>query len=310
MDYRFVSIFNGSYDKKPIASKLLFGQVIEPMRDSTDARLKRYQSALAAGYPYAGALKEQLTAFTPAGVFSRCDDDSCHIPSWLMLLDIDKLQASDLEPLKAAFVASSLGRHIACIFVSPSRHGLKVGFHVSFSTDAVEYKDKYKALLRLVAACIDLSTYSGKLDTKCCNISRLCYISHDPELYTNRQASVLPEELLAPHLVPTIVPSVVPQKSANSGSYSDPEQGFYAVLKGIQRVHKESFTAGNRNNFCFRLGCACSRYGLDVDMVILTAVRELQEKDFHAKEIEKTIRKAYKYTANEYNTLTLKIAQK
>ena len=58
-----------------------------------------------------------------------------------------------------------------------------------------------------------------------------------------------------------------------------------------------SLTKGNRNDFIFRLANALNRYGVPFEETMFYT-QNLQQEDFDVKEIESTVRSAYKNVAD------------
>ena len=71
--------------------------------------------------------------------------------------------------------------HVLFCFLSPTGSGLKVGFRVP--ADDQRHSDSFAA----VAAHVK-EVYDEEIDQACKNLSRLCFVSHDPDLYVNWDA--------------------------------------------------------------------------------------------------------------------------
>jgi hypothetical protein len=72
--------------------------------------------------------------------------------------------------------------HVKAIFKSPSAVGLKVIFDVL--PDASQHLGSFRAIYRLVTDLCG-EAIAQKLDEKSRDITRLCFLSHDPDLYYN-----------------------------------------------------------------------------------------------------------------------------
>lgn len=105
------------------------------------------------------------------------------------------------------------------LFRSPSGQGLKLFFRLAEPvTDAAQYADAYRAFARHVA---DEARLNGSIDLRTCDVTRACFLAHDPEAFFRPDA--LPvrltdwlepraEELLPPH--PEATPAARPLDEA------------------------------------------------------------------------------------------------
>jgi len=76
---------------------------------------------------------------------------------------------------------------------------------------------------------------------------------------------------------------------------------FEGCIKGLKTRHGESFFKGNRNNFVYRLACACNRYGIPKDVCIRLASIRFQETTYTITEIRASINNAYSKNLNEHS---------
>ena len=123
--------------------------------------------------------KQQLLALTLCGTFApRRGKTHLTQHSGIVHGDIDHV--ADVAALKAALSGDP---RTVYTFVSPSGVGVKLGVHVPIVADDPAYKHAWQAVSadyeRLYEAAWDVS---GK------DVCRLCYVSYDPELYTNFDA--------------------------------------------------------------------------------------------------------------------------
>jgi hypothetical protein len=125
----------------------------------------------------AGELKKQLPAVMWSGTFSQRANDKLMKHSGLLCADLDSLGAQMVD------VREKLQKspHVVAAFLSPSGDGLKAVFRVP--ADATKHEGSFRAIEKhikeLTAVQIDKS---GK------DVSRLCFVSYDPDLYLNENA--------------------------------------------------------------------------------------------------------------------------
>jgi hypothetical protein len=124
-------------------------------------------------------LKRQLPCFMASGTSKaghKAADFGDH--SGLLQVDVD-----DVGEEKAAELRDELGHdpHIFAAFVSPSGSGVKALIRIPAD------RDKHPASFSAVSEYLR-SKYAVEVDGKCKDISRLCFVSDDPELVLNADA--------------------------------------------------------------------------------------------------------------------------
>jgi hypothetical protein len=126
------------------------------------------------------ALKKALPAVTWSGTFAQRATENLRQHSGLLVADLDSL-GEKLADVRKKLLES---RHLWALFVSPRGDGLKAVFRVR--VDAQKHLASWRAVekhvLELTGIQID---ESGK------DMARLCFLSYDPELYVNENATEL-----------------------------------------------------------------------------------------------------------------------
>ncbi len=101
--------------------------------------------------------------------------------SGLLCADLDEL-GNGIAEARAKLVNSP---YLWGLFTSPTGDGLKCVFRVA--TDARKHNASFRAVKRHVR---ELS--GVQIDEACSDVSRLCFVSHDPDAYLNEKAVELP----------------------------------------------------------------------------------------------------------------------
>lgn len=127
--------------------------------------------------------KKSLPAFIAAGTFTKRNNKSLIQHSGVVGFDFDNM--ADLD---AAREAAKLSPHVAYMFVSPSRIGLKIGLRVKPCADDAEHKRAWQAGAEHLREVMGAEV---SVDTGCKDVSRLCFVGNDPDLFTNEDATVL-----------------------------------------------------------------------------------------------------------------------
>ena len=116
---------------------------------------------------------------TPSGVFTYCNDASLVKHSKVLCIDLDGVE--DVEALKRKLIAD--GHFVTLMaFRSPSGNGLK--WFILIDLSLADHRTWFHAVRNYL-----LETYSDCLtekmvDRQCQNLSRACFLCHDPEIYT------------------------------------------------------------------------------------------------------------------------------
>ncbi len=141
----------------------------------------------------ASELKRNLPAVMFSGQFSRRSSKNITSHSGLICMDVDKIDAPAKKVDEMRF-----DPHIVAAFVSPSGNGLKAIFAIP--SDIEKHRDAFESAKRY------LSTYGLEADESGKDVSRLCFLSHDPEIHYAPDAVELPvhaEEQIIAQATPT-----------------------------------------------------------------------------------------------------------
>lgn len=234
--------------------------------------------------------KKQLLAFTPSAVFSeKRQMPFLEMYSGFVHLDFDKLTP---EQLQSAFAIISKISYTSLCFISPSGNGLKVFIEVS--TELEHHDIAYLQVQKHYEDATGL-----KADPSCKDVTRLCFMSHDPNAYRTIQNEkfivALPQFIQEQQSqTPTAIAPVVKIKTA------EPEDLNITFLfnQQIQFTNqKASYTDGNRNNYIYLLASNCNRVGLSQsDTEILCT----QHFDLSEREIKTAVNSAYSHHTQEH----------
>jgi hypothetical protein len=234
--------------------------------------------------------KKQLLAFTPSAVFSeKRQMPFLEMYSGFVHLDFDKLIP---EQLQTAFAIISKISYTSLCFISPSGNGLKV--FVEVSTELEHHDIAYLQVQKYYEQATGL-----KADPSCKDVTRLCFMSHDPNAYRTIQNEkfivALPQFIQEQQSqTPTAIAPVVPIVTA------EPEDLNITFLfnQQIQFTNqKASYTDGNRNNYIYLLASNCNRVGLSQsDTEILCT----QHFDLPEREIKTAVNSAYSHHTQEH----------
>jgi hypothetical protein len=165
----FTAIRTGKYRKPIEAIRELYASVLKETGSRKEAK-KAVDS-----------LKKQLPGVTPSGQFSRRAGDALVQHSGIYCADLDFL-GTQIEPV-GRLLRSSM--HLFALFVSPTGDGLKAWFKIS--DDPERHGDSIRALAKHI-----FELTGAVIDQSCTDVSRLCFVSFDPDIYINEDAVLLP----------------------------------------------------------------------------------------------------------------------
>ncbi len=238
----------------------------------------------------ADSKKKQLLAFTPSAVFT----DKRQMPflemySGFVHLDFDKLTEEQLEN---AFATISTIPYTALCFISPSGNGLKVFIEVN--TELENHDSAYQQVQKFYEDATGL-----KADDKCKDVTRLCFMSHDPNAYRtiqNEKFIVALPQLIQEQQSQT--PTAIAQ--VTEAQIAEPEDLNIAFLFNQQiqfTNNKIQYTDGNRNNYIYQLASNCNRVGLSQSDTELLCT---QHFDLPDREIQEAVKSTYTHHTQEF----------
>ncbi len=230
-----------------------------------DSKMEAYERA-----------KKSLPAFTPSACFKGGrKQEFITAYTQIVVLDIDKISAEQLSQSKKLL---SQNEYAFAVFTSPSGNGLKILVKVSSAQE--NHKEAFLKLQKyyeeLLALPIDKS---GK------DITRLCFVSYDTDLFLNENASIFP-----------IIEQAEDCHTERSRSVPDNQQlstdNYLPIYEHCVRFteKKESYINGNRNNFVHLLACNLNRKGVPLPAAMGYI---LSDYNYDAQEVMATVNSAY-----------------
>lgn len=225
------------------------------------------------GKDAADLLKKKLPAFTPSGLFDTFRRiDSITEYNQCIVIDLDDISEDRLQSAKDT---ATLAPFTLAVFLSPRGTGIKIIVAVDSELEnhSVAFQQVADYFEQALQENIDAS---GK------DISRLCFMSYDPDLYYNPDADVFKVTLQENH---------VAEKELK---LSDDE----IFDKVIEFTNKKSvYSEGNRNNYIHLLACNCNRCGIPQGI----AEKKITARfDLDDKEIETSVKSAYERNPGDF----------
>ncbi len=175
-----VSYYANLHDNKPDRN-LTLAEVFDEITSPVHAlQIDKVREAYAANMLERGnALKKLLPVVTFGGVFSGRGAKTILSRSNLCVIDLD-----DVDAPSGKVRLFNRDPHVVMAFVSPSGTGVKLVF---VNHPEAEHADVFRSAAEYLK-----TKYNLKVDESGKDISRLCFMSYDPEAFFNPQATALP----------------------------------------------------------------------------------------------------------------------
>lgn len=236
-------------------------------------------------------LKKDLPCVTFSGTFNNTRKESnIKTYSQLMVVDIDNLKPIELKRFKDSLKEDPF---IICFFESPSK-GLKALVEVNS-----ELEDHKSVAFPYVQEYFK-DAHGITIDKSGKDVSRLCYVSCDPELYYTEDYDVFD--------VPTDFESITERNnikyfqslrdSVTLSESTDSNYVFETCKKWVVSGSVGGYHKGNRNNFIHALACCLNRAGMHEETA--TSLIGITYQSLKMSEIQQTVGSAYRHGRQEF----------
>jgi len=233
--------------------------LIQKIRTSTNTEEKRL-------------LKNQLPCIIFGGEFRERNKNGLVNHSGLMVVDFDKYpndaaMFDHLHELKK-------NHHFVSLFVSPSGNGLKGVVKIPIA-DKITHEKYFKEFNKKFEY-----QYFDKAN---CNVDRVCFESHDPDIYINYDAELFNPILIEQGFTVTEKIPLIPITNEDK------------IIEFIMKFDwKKDFVEGERNGFIFDLAGAFCEYGVNKNTAENYILNNVVIGDFSETEAKNAIGSAYK----------------
>ena len=222
-------------------------------------------------------IKKELPAVCFSGEFNKRNDSAILEHSGFICLDFDDYKTK--KDMKVERDRLTKDRYVYSVFTSPSGHGLKV--LVKIPQDIDNHTNYFNAL--------EKHFNSERFDTSCKNISRVCYESYDPLIYINESSELWTGVVERDYI------EVDTNRDAPTIPITDDNKTADILIKWWTK--KFGMVDGERNANIFKLAMAFNDFGINKSLAS-HILRQFEQSDFTAKEIERTLDSAYSNTGN------------
>lgn len=284
---------------------ITLGEFLRGIRDGRSAgTVNEIRQAMREGdSERAEKLKKSLPGYTLSATYSaarRTEHLQCY--NKIIVLDIDKLDPGEVEPLKERIRA--IEYTMSC-FRSCSALGLKVIVR-PFSSHPLTAMNHRITFQEMIRAYEDL--LGVRIDPSGKDVGRLCFDSYDPEIYIHPQLAELVEQLEAREEMPEVNSQEEEQPIATEETAATEESKEKATelpdtrtsrraisnkLNGSRRQTDRvaNYEPGNRNNYIYLFTHYCRRKSLSQEDVMAYCIKHFS--DLAEAEIEQVVLSAY-----------------
>jgi hypothetical protein len=262
-----ISVFAGVLGTTK-AFDLTLEEVAERLKTSYKAEIEHIRTLPKAEYDEA---KKKLHAVLFGGVAVNRNDNDIQEASGLMITDYDHLPDEDYQVI---WDWLKNDKHTVMLFRSPSGDGIKAVVSIPKSS-----KDDYRKRFKAYGEYVN----NPYFDTKNSNISRLCFVSYDPDLYVNWDAVPFEEYDSDDGYRYSERPAQIP--------ITDDGVNCERLLKWLDK--KFPYSKGNRNDSIYKFAISCCDYGVNQDYCFDFTKAYIINDDFSDAELLQVVRSAY-----------------
>lgn len=281
-----VSIFKNASDTK-CKYEVEIGSVFKAI---TEGKWKEEIEAIrSSGKNESKELKKNLPAVTFCGTFSDRVDTGLKEYTGILLMDIDNRSVSEIKWARNRLMEDP---YVAGFFMSPTG-GIKV-IYVTDCSPSVHRDVSYKQ-----ASEYFRKRYAMTPDPTSKNLSRLCFISYDPDAISFSDFKYFPVDLNKKYDEATSLRSRIDRERYSEST----DMGYiFKVCKKWTEGSGHHYAKGSRNNYVFVLTCNLNRAGVhQQDIINMIFMNHSIQKEM-AGEILRTIRSAVESNKTEFNT--------
>ena len=257
-------------------------------------------------------LKKHLFVITWQGIFSYRNNSGCVSLSSLVCIDIDHQAGLDLDCIKQTI---SRRPYVLAFFRSPSGDGLKVIIRTD-NYSIPDYGNCYRQVEKLFT-----DEFGIQPDSHCEDLSHPCYISHDPDIYYNPDATSLHYEY-KPEFDKPKHSSAISSSSGNGTTQPDKPfltaEGFIAEMNRMrctltdEQIIKildirwskfpNNYQDGNRTKSVFAQACGLCKAGIEMEKALDYLKSKFLPTGFSEDKLEHGVYNAYEMNKNLFGS--------
>jgi hypothetical protein len=259
------SIYKNSFDNKSteyvdieaVLNGIEQGRWKEQIDEIRDSKTKTARDSLKKHLPavtWSGTFEAKKVYVKKKGCFELVSKRDDHLLEYtgLIVIDIDNLKPKEVKAIQKECKDDDF---LYCCFMSPSG-----GIKLLYEVDAPAEYHKTASFEQLKAYVEEV--YGQEVDKSGKNISRLCYISYDPEIYINKDYICFGVDVEAYEKKENERVIAPPANYDNEGEVSHDVEFIWMVAKGWLDTKGEHYAVNNRNNYIHKMACILNRAGV------------------------------------------------
>jgi len=210
----------------------------------------------------------------------------------IVIIDIDIKDTTTITRLRNMLPEDP---YVYSFFISPSG-GLKVLYIVDSKAE-----DHKSCAYEQIKSWVE-DNYGIEVDRSGKNISRLCYISYDPDLYFNPDYLTFEVDTTKKEEEEFVRPAGDFSHLENENNIDE----VYKTAKGWLASNGDHYVVGNRNNYMHKIACTLNRSGLYPNQIMnaITRAHSINRKTYD--EIENTVKMACQRNSHEFGSRPIK----
>lgn len=258
---------------------------IEQVRSESNKRVRDSIKFSLPNAAFCGTFEKKRCYNSRKGIWelkSRRDD---HIISYnkLVVIDIDQTEQKLVKGLQDMLPDDP---YVYSYFLSPSG-GIKILYKV---TSDIQHHKLYA--FEQVKQWVE-EHYKVTVDPSGKNISRICYISYDPDLYYNPDCEEFPVDTTA------IKEEYVKSSFSNNEQETNLTE-IYKTVKGWMETSGEFYKTGNRNNYIHKVVCILNRAGLTCSQIEQVIIQNHSINNQMLSELRNVIKGVHSRNSHEF----------
>ena len=208
---------------------------------------------------FSGTFEQKSVYVKKKGIFEMVSKRDEHLKDYtgLMIIDIDKLSEKEAIRIKKLFPDDDF---LFCAFDSPSG-GIKMLYEVDAPSDYHK-----TASFEQVKEHVELM-YGVTVDPSGKNISRLCYVSYDPEVYVNENYVCYPIDT-EKYEQETKIMVQRDMTFTSSENVSYDLDYIWEVIKKWMENKGCYYVVGNRNEYVHKIAHCLNRAGVTQEQIV------------------------------------------
>ena len=237
-------------------------------------------------------LKKHLFVITWQGIFSRKNNNGCESLSSLVCIDIDHQTKQELDRIKQTI---SGWTYVLAFFMSPSGDGLKV-IIITDNYSIADYGNCYRQVEQLFT-----DAFGIKPDSRCEDLSHPCYISYDPGIYYNPNAtSSSGNNTTQPDKPFLTAEGFIAEMNRMRCTLTDDQ--IINILDIKWSKFPNNYQDGHRTKSVFAQACGLCKAGIDMEKALDYLKSKFLPTGFDEDKVDKAVYNAYDRNQHLYGS--------